>query len=55
MLVSQNTPSRAVTNLTCLYTEIVFTEIYLPKSKPFIVGILYIRPDKIDFANISNI
>ena len=35
----------------CLNTESVFTKIYPPKSKPFIVGILYIPPDKIDFVN----
>ena len=35
----------------CLNTEIIFTEIYLPKSKPFLVVILYGLPDKIDIAN----
>ena len=34
-----------------LNTEIIFTEIFLPKSKPFIVSILYKPQDKIDFVN----
>ena len=29
----------------------IFTEIYLPKSKPFILDILYRLPYKTDFAN----
>ena len=28
----------------------IFTEIYPPKSKSFIIGILYRPPDKIDFV-----
>ena len=35
----------------CLNKESIFTEIYLPKSKPFIVDILYRHPGKIDFVN----
>ena len=35
----------------CLKTENIFTEIYLPKSKSFIVGILYRPADKINFIN----
>ena len=35
----------------CLNTESIFTEIYLPKSKPFIVGILHRSPDKFYFVN----
>ena len=34
-----------------LNAESVFTEKYLPKLKPIIVGILYRPPDKIDFVN----
>ena len=32
-------------------TESIFIEIFLPKSKPFLIGILYRPPDKYDFAN----
>ena len=46
------TPSHTVTNLKCVLTkEINFTEIYLPKSKSFIVVTLYRPQDKIDFVN----
>ena len=34
-----------------LNTESIFTEIYLPKPKPFIVSILYRPPDKVDCVN----
>lgn len=34
----------------CLNTESTFIEIYLPKSKPFIVAILYRPPDKMDIV-----
>ena len=32
----------------------IFTEIYVPKSKPFIVGILYRPQDKIDIINYTD-
>ena len=35
----------------CPNTESIFTEKYLPKSKPIKVDILYRLPDKIDFVN----
>ena len=34
----------------CINTESIFIEIFLPKSKPALIGILY-RPDKYDFVN----
>ena len=34
-----------------LNTQIIFTEKYLPTSKPIIVAIPYRLPDKIDFVN----
>ena len=34
-----------------LNRESIFTEIYTPKSKPFIVTILYSPSDKINFVN----
>ena len=33
------------------YRDYFFLEIALPKSKPVIIGILYITPDKYDFVN----
>ena len=33
------------------YRDYFFLEIVLPKSKPVIIGILYITPDKYDFVN----
>ena len=38
-----------VREITC-----IFTEIYVPKSKPFIVGILYRPQDKIDIINYTD-
>ena len=35
----------------CLNTGSTFAEIYIAKSKPFIIGILYRPTDKIDFVN----
>ena len=35
----------------CINTEDIFIEIFLPKSKPGLNGILYRPPDKYDFAN----
>ena len=35
----------------CINTESVFIEIFLPKSKPVLSGILYRPPDKYDFLN----
>ena len=35
----------------CLITESSFTEICLPKSKPFTVGILHNLSNKIDFVS----
>ena len=35
----------------CPNPESIFTEKYLPKSKPIKVDILYRLPDKIDFGN----
>ena len=34
----------------CFNTESIFIEIFLPKSKPVLIGILF-RPDKYDFVN----
>ena len=35
----------------CINTESIFIEIFLPKSKPVLIGILYRPPDKYDFVN----
>ena len=35
----------------CLNTESIFTEIHLPKPKPFLIGILYKPTNEIDFVN----
>ena len=35
----------------CINTESIFIEIFLPKSKPVLIGILYRPPDKCDFVN----
>ena len=35
----------------CINTERIFIEIFLPKSKPVLIGILYRPPDKYDFVN----
>ena len=35
----------------CINTESIFIEIFLPKSKPALIGILYRHPDKCDFVN----
>ena len=35
----------------CINAENIFVEIFLPKSKPFLIGTLYIPPDKYDFVN----
>ena len=35
----------------CINTESIFIEIFLPKSKPVRIGILYRAPDKYDFVN----
>ena len=35
----------------CIDAEIIFVEIFLPKFKPFLIGTLYILPDKYDFVN----
>ena len=35
----------------CINAESVFIEIFLSKSKPVLIGILYRPPDKCDFVN----
>ena len=35
----------------CINTESIFIEIFLTKSKPVLIGILYRPPDKYDFVN----
>ena len=35
----------------CINAESIFIEIFLPRSKPFLIGMLYRSPDKYDFAN----
>ena len=35
----------------CINTENIFIEIFLPKSKPVLIGSLYRRPHKYDFVN----
>ena len=35
----------------CINTESIFIEIFLAKSKPVLIGILYRPPDKYDFVN----
>ena len=35
----------------CINTENILIEIFLPKSKPVLIGILYRPPDKYDFVN----
>ena len=35
----------------CTNTESIFIEIFLPRSKPVLIGILYRAPDKYDFVN----
>ena len=35
----------------CINTESIFIDIFLPKSKPVLIGILYRPPDKYDFVN----
>ena len=35
----------------CSNTESIFTDIFLPKSKPILLGILHRQPDKSDFIN----
>ena len=35
----------------CINTESIFIEIFLPKSKPVLIGILYRPPAKYDFVN----
>ena len=35
----------------CINTENILIEIFLPKSKPVLIGILYRLPDKYDFVN----
>ena len=35
----------------CINTESIFIKIFLPKSKPVLIGILYRPPDKYDFVN----
>ena len=35
----------------CINTESIFIEIFLPRSKPILIGILYRPPDKYDFVN----
>ena len=35
----------------CINTESIFIEIFLPRSKPVLIGILYRPPDKYDFVN----
>ena len=35
----------------CINTESIFIEIFLPKSKLVLIGILYRPPDKYDFVN----
>ena len=35
----------------CTNTESIFIEIFLPRSKPVLIGILYRPPDKYDFVN----
>ena len=47
LLVSPNTLSPTVIKPICVLIRSIFTEIYLPKSKPFIVR----PPDKINYVN----
>ena len=35
----------------CINTKSIFIEIFLPKSKPVLIGILHRPPDKYDFLN----
>ena len=35
----------------CINTESIFIQIFLPKSKPILIGILYRPPDEYDFVN----
>ena len=35
----------------CINAESIFIEVFLPKSKPVLIGIIYRRPDKYDFVN----
>ena len=35
----------------CINAESIFIEIFLPKSKPVLIGILYRLPDKCDLVN----
>ena len=35
----------------CINTENIFIDIFLPKSKPVLIGILCRPPDKCDFAS----
>ena len=53
LLVSPKTLSPTVIKSTCVLEDItcIFPEIYVPQSIPFIVGILYRSPDKIDIVN----
>ena len=40
----------------CSNTESIFTDIFLPKSKPILLGILHKQPDKSDFIkHINNV
>ena len=40
----------------CSNTESIFVDIFLPKSKPILLGILYRPPDKSDFVkHINNV
>ena len=38
----------------CPNTESIFIDIFLPKSKPLLIGILYRPPDKPEFLNYMN-
>ena len=39
----------------CKNTESIFIDIFLPKTKPILIGILYRPPDKNDFVKNFNI
>lgn len=53
LLVLLKTLSLTIIKLTCILynTGNIFTEIYIPKSKPFMWGIIYRPPQKIGFVN----
>ena len=44
-------PSIKTKSNFCINTDSIFIEIFLPKSKPVLIGILYRPPNKYDFVN----